>query len=55
MAAEQLNLVKKTNCKSVVWDYFSLKADKELTDSESSPVCRTCHKSVSSRCKGGNN
>lgn len=55
MAVDQLSLVKKQNFKSVAWDYFGVKVDKDgkiLTDSGLSPACRICHKSV--LCKGGN-
>ena len=45
-------LVKKKNSKSIVWDYFGLKADdgSVLKDNEARPVCRTCYKQI--MCKG---
>ena len=50
-----INLVKKKNSKSIVWDYFGLKAEDDglvLKDNEARPVCRTCYKQI--MCKGGN-
>ena len=49
--------VKKPNtiAKSSIWTYFGLEADesdKPLCDTEDSPVCRACKKSV--LAKGGN-
>ena len=47
----RLNLVKKKDTKSVVWNYFGIKADEngvQIPGEES----RTCHKTV--LCKGGN-
>ena len=52
---EATNLVKKKNAKSIVWNYFGLKGDKNgnaLKEHDDRPVCRTCNKSV--LCKGGN-
>ena len=52
---EATNLVKKKNAKSIVWNYFGLKGDKNgnaLKEHDNRPVCRTCNKSV--LCKGGN-
>ena len=51
----RLNLVTKKNTKSVVWNYFGIKADEngvQIPGEESRPICRTCHKTVVS--KGGN-
>ena len=51
----RLNLVKKKNTKSIVWNYFGIKADEngvQIPGEESRPICRTCHKTVLS--KGGN-
>ena len=50
-----LNLVKKKNTKSVVWNYFGIKADEngvQIPGEDTRPICRTCHKAVLS--KGGN-
>ena len=55
MAGETCLLVKKPNCKSVVWTYFGLEADDmgiPLRDKEDSPICKTCKKAV--LAKGGN-
>ena len=52
---EATDLVKKKNAKSIVWNYFGLKADKNgiaLKEHDDHPICRTCNKSV--LCKGGN-
>ena len=52
---EATDLVKKKNAKSIVWNYFGLKADGNgivLKEHENRPVCRMCNKSV--LCKGGN-
>ena len=49
------SLVHKPQVVSVVWDYFSLKTNKNGTviiTEEQKPVCRTCHRSVPA--KGGN-
>ena len=48
-------LVKKANSKSIVWNYFGLKANEHgiaLPEEEEGPICRTCKKAVSA--KGGN-
>lgn len=48
-------LVKKPNTKSIVWNYFGLKANENnipLPEEEEKPVCRTCKKGVPA--KGGN-
>ena len=55
MVGETRLLVKKPNCKSVVWTYFGLEADDmgiPLRDKEDSPICKTCKKAV--LAKGGN-
>ena len=52
---EATDLVKKKNAKSIVWNYFGLKADGNgiaLKEHKNRPVCRTYNKSV--LCKGGN-
>ena len=52
---EATNLVKKKNAKSIVWNYFGLKGDRNgnaLKEHDDRPVCRICNKSV--LCKGGN-
>ena len=52
---EANDLVKKKNAKSIVWNYFGLKADGNgivLKEQENRPVCHSCNKSV--LCKGGN-
>ena len=48
-------LVKKANSKSIVWNYFGLKANEHgiaLPEEEERPICRTCKKAVPA--KGGN-
>ena len=53
--AEAITLVKKKNAKSIVWNYFGLKGDKNgiaLKEHDDRPICRTCNKSI--LCKGGN-
>ena len=48
-------LVKKPNSKSIVWNYFGLKAGENnlpLPKEEERPICRTCRKAVSA--KSGN-
>lgn len=55
MAEAEERLVKKPNSKSIVWNYFGLKADEHdipLREEEDRPVCRTCKKAVPA--KGGN-
>jgi len=50
-----INLVKKKNSKSIIWDYFGLKAEDDgsvLKDNEACPVCRMCYKKI--MCKGCN-
>ena len=40
-----LNLVKKKNTKSVVWNYFGIKADEngvQIPGEDTRPICRTC-------------
>jgi len=47
--------VKKKNAKSIVWDYFGLRAEEDGTvkkTNELRPVCRKCYKHI--LCKGGN-
>ena len=47
-------LIKKPNSKSVVWNYFGLKANEYgiILPEEERPICRTCKKAVPA--KGGN-
>ena len=48
-------LIKKPNSKSVVWNYFGLKANEYsiiLPEEEERSICRTCKKAV--LAKGGN-
>ena len=55
MAEVEERLVKKPNCRSVVWNYFGLKANEygiPLSEEEERPICRTCQKVVPA--KGGN-
>ena len=52
---EAANLVKKKNVKSIVWNYFGLKADGNgtvLKEYDNRPACHTCNKSV--LCKNVN-
>ena len=45
----ELDLVTKKHCKSIVRDYFGIKADRHgkiLAGSDSNPVCRTWHKTL---------
>ena len=47
--AETLQLVRKKNTRSPVWDYFGLKADENgepIPDLMHSPVCKQCGKNV---------
>lgn len=49
------NLVKKRNSKSVIWNYFGIKADdtgRPIDGCEKKPICRTCSKQVP--CKDAN-
>ena len=45
-------LIKKPNSKSVVWNYFGVKANEHsiiLPEEEERPICRTCKKSCTSQ------
>ena len=44
--AEAITLVKEKNAKSIVWNYFGLKGDKNgivLKEHDDRPICRTCN------------
>lgn len=53
MVEVEERLVKKSNCRSVIWNYFALNANEHGIPLSEQPICRSdCQKIVPA--KGGN-